>query len=108
MFEKDIMQLNESRETLMSLSNKYPTLSVLHEICDKLEEMDWAYRMMRSCLTYGSDFRQRFDNYEQFLSEEQLAEMYEAYKQYFAEHVEVTKNIATDSEGVTYNSVKEK
>lgn len=48
-----------------------------------------------------------FHKYLQYIPESKLEEMYEAYVDYFNEHVEVTKNVVADSEGLTYHSARE-
>ena len=70
--------------------------------------MEFAYGMMNSCLIYGDDFKRKwFHKYLQYIPESKLEEMYEAYVDYFNEHVEVTKNVGADSEGLTYHSARE-
>lgn len=108
MFEKDLEELKDISSDLYMFSKEYPTVSVFKELDDRLTEIIFAYRMMSSCLVYGEDFSKRFNDYTKYLSEEQLSEMYDEYKKYFEENVEVIKNVATDSDGVIYYSSREK
>lgn len=109
MFEKDLESIHECWLTLWALERKYPTVSALKEISSEILEIDNAYGMMHSCLVYGEDFKSRcFDNYQEYLSEEELNEMYEVYKIYFDEFVEVIRNVGTDGEGNVYYSSREK
>lgn len=108
MFEKDLNSIHECWLTLWNLEKKYPTVSVLRDISSEILEIDNAYGMMHSCLVYGDDFTERMNDYTKYISKEQLLEMYNEYRKYFEENVEVIKNVATDSDGVTYYSSKEK
>lgn len=108
MFRKDLEKLKECEHVLRELSAKYPDVSIFIDLKNQLDEIQRAYGMMSSCLVYGDDFKRKwFHKYLQYIPESKLEEMYEAYIDYFNEHVEVTKNVGTDSEGLTYHSARE-
>lgn len=108
MYIQDIEKLKESEQILKELSTKYPNVSIFKDLKNQLDEIQRAYGMMRSCLIYGDDFEYKYShNYLQYIPENKLEEMYEAYVEYFNEHGEVVKNVGIDSEGVTYNSFRE-
>lgn len=105
MFKNDIAKLKECEHVLRELSAKYPDVSIFTDLKNQLDEIQRAYGMMRSCLIYGDDFEHKYShNYCQYIPENKLEEMYEAYIDYFNEHGEVVKNVGIDSDGVTYNS----
>lgn len=108
MFRTDIEKLKESEHVFRELSTKYPDVSILKDLTNQIDEIQRAYGMMQSCLIYGDDFEHKYShNYCQYIPENKLEEMYEAYVEYFNEHGEVVKNVGIDSEGVTYNSFRE-
>ena len=92
MFNADIEKLKESEQIFRELSSKYPDVSIFIDLANQLQEMGFAYGMMSSCLVYGDDFKHKwFHKYLQYIPESKLEEMYEAYVDYFNEHVEVIK-----------------
>lgn len=108
MYIGDTEKLKESEQIFRELFAKYPSVSILKDLENQLQEIEFAYGMMSSCLVYGDDFKRKwFHKYTQYIPESKLEEMYEAYVDYFNEHVEVTKNVGTDSEGLTYHSSRE-
>lgn len=108
MFRTDIEKLKESEHMLREISVKYPDISIFKDLSNQLQEMEFAYGMMNSCLIYGDDFEHKYlHNYCQYIPENKLEEMYEEYVNYFNEHAEVVKNVGIDSEGLTYNSFRE-
>ena len=108
MYIRDIEKLKESEQIIRELSAKYPSVSILKDLKNQLDEIQRAYRMMQSCLIYGDDFEHKYShNYLQYIPENKLEEMYEAYVEYFNEHGNVVKNVGIDSEGMTYNSFRE-
>ena len=86
----------------------------------KLEELSLR-RMIMSCLTYGNDIfttknintcseyyhRPYADEYIDILGYEKVMEIYNDQKKYFDTKCRVEKNVYTDCEGVTYNSLVE-
>lgn len=89
MFDKEIKLINGSKDTFEFLMSKYPTVSIFKELHHKIDEMQYAYGKMRACLVNGDDFTIVASNYTHYISEDQLLEMYEAYKDYFTENVEI-------------------
>lgn len=77
--------------------------------------------MIMSCLIYGEDIftavcinmcseyyqRPYADEYIDILGKERVMEIYNEQKEYFDTKCKVNKNVYTDSEGVTYNSLIE-
>lgn len=87
---------------------------------DKLfEELD-CIEMLNSCLTYGDDpfrlidkwwyghgfcVRSYMSDYEDKLGKERVRELYEMQKEEFSKAI-ILHDVCTDSEGVSYNSVR--
>ena len=65
--------------------------------------------MIHSCLIYGSDFFNGYKNYAEdyakTLGEEKVNEIYAKEVEFFNEHAIVTKDVFTDTDGCSYNSV---
>lgn len=87
----------------------------------KLYEEMSLRNMIMSCLTYGNDIfttkdingvsdyygRPYADEYIDILGYDRVMEIYNDQKEYFDTKCKVKKDIYTDSEGVTYNSLIE-
>lgn len=107
-------EIKEQRDFL----NCYKTLTKEQEL--KLEELDFRELIM-CCLAYGTDVmtsrvinmvseyygRPYFDEYADKLGKERALEIYEDQKRFFDTKCIVQKNVYTDCEGVTYNSLVE-
>lgn len=107
-------EIKEQRDFL----NCYKTLTKEQEL--KLEELDFRELIM-CCLAYGTDVmtsrvinmvseyygRPYFDEYADKLGKERALEIYEDQKEYFDTKCKVERNVYTDSEGLTYNSLIE-
>ena len=65
--------------------------------------------MIHSCLVYGSDFFNGYtnyaENYAKTLGKEKVKEIYAKEVEFFNEHATVTKDVFTDTDGCSYNSV---
>ena len=74
----------------------------------ELEEIR-CISMIHSCLVYGSDFFNGYknyaENYVKTLDEEKVKEIYAKEVEFFDKHATVTKDVFTDSEGCSYNSI---
>lgn len=101
--------------------------SELNMFQDKTEEQKQLYQemclrsMIMSCLIYGEDIftsvcinacseyyhRPYADEYIDKLGYDRVMEIYNNQKEYFDTKCIVHKNVYTDSEGVTYNSLVE-
>lgn len=96
----------------------YKTLTKEQEL--KLEELKFR-KMIMCCLTYGEDVmtshninmvseyygRPYFDEYADKLGKERALEIYKDQKRFFDTKCVVRKNIYTDCEDVSYNSLME-
>lgn len=96
----------------------YKTLTKEQEL--KLEELKFR-KMIMCCLTYGEDVmtsrninmvseyygRPYFDEYADKLGKERALEIYKDQKKFFDTKCIVQKNVYTDCEDVTYNSLVE-
>jgi hypothetical protein len=70
--------------------------------------------MIQSCFAYGG-FEKDSWNYTRWilpckdnLDEETFNRIYDEHTKYLTENFEVEQNVHTDSEGLTYNSLKQK
>lgn len=99
------MNSKEIREQQIFL-NCYKTLNDEQKL--KLEELSLR-KMIMSCLIYGNDIFHRpyADEYIDILGYDRVMEIYNDQKEYFDTKCRVEKNVYTDSEGVTYNSLIE-
>lgn len=74
----------------------------------ELEEIR-CISMIHACLIYGTDFFNGYKNYAKehakTLGEEKVNEIYAKEVEFFNEHATITKDVFTDSEGCSYNSV---
>lgn len=87
----------------------------------KLYEEMLLREMIMSCLTYGNDIftsvcingcseyyhRPYADKYIDILGYDRVMEIYNDQKEYFDTKCKVERNVYTDSEGLTYNSLIE-
>lgn len=78
------------------------------------EEIQSFIEMMESAYTYGRidketySFNKYLLPYKDSLGDELFNALYDAYLKELKDNYEVMYNVATDSEGVTYNSLKRK
>ena len=72
------------------------------------EEMS-CREMIMSCLTYGDNIyaNKYVMNYIDILGEQRVFELCKEQEEYFNTKCKVMKNVYTDSEGLTYNSLIE-
>jgi glutaminase len=71
------------------------------------EEIHYMKEMMKSCYAYNSlnKTNMYLTSYKHTLGEEVFNEVYDSYKKYLEENYKVVKNVGTDSDGLTYNSL---
>lgn len=74
----------------------------------ELEEIR-CISMIHACLIYGTDFFNGYKNYAEdyskTLGKEKVKEIYAKEVEFFNEHATVTKDVFTDTDGCSYNSV---
>ena len=78
------------------------------------EEIEYFIGMMESAYTYGGmekdshSFTRYLLPYKERLGDRLFNALYDAYYKELRDNYEVIYNVGTDSEGVTYNSLKRK
>lgn len=105
-------------EDLKNFLKCYKTLTKEQEL--KLEELNFR-KMIMCCLAYGTDVmtsrvinmvseyygRPYFDEYADKLGRERALEIYKDQKRFFDTKCTVKKDVYTDYEGISYNSIVE-
>ena len=112
-------QLGEIRKNLPS-PLQYNTKGVWSDDDKYLDMQLRCLSMIDACLTYQTDFMEprpyltdAVGNgsyayaFIQDLGDDNVKELYDYRKTYFANHVRIIHGVDTDSEGVTYNSIEE-
>lgn len=109
-----IEQFEEARKTLPSIITYSKWTNEQKQLIKELE----CIEIINSCLIYDRDFwtgksyvrGQRYisDIYIEDLGISRVQELFAEQKEYFEKYAEIRRNVHTDSEGVSYNSVVSK
>ena len=72
------------------------------------EEMS-CRSMIMACLIYDYNIytNEHVKKYCDILGNQRVLELCNQQEEYFKKHIKVTKNIATDADGISYNGIKE-
>lgn len=104
---KRMEQLEQRERELLKISfTNERKLTAEEEL--ELEEIR-CISMIHSCLVYGTDFFNGYkhyaENYAKTLGKEKVKEIYAKEVEFFDKHATVTKDVFTDTDGCSYNSV---